>query len=81
MMYGCISGSYSDSAGIEVIRRDIASYITERDGGIPSDFHNVFMSSGASDAIKVISRILMPEFTIVIFIHYKSVSQFSICSG
>ena len=45
-------GSYSDSFGIDVARRDIAAYITERDGGIPSDYNDVFLSTGASDGIK-----------------------------
>ena len=47
------SGSYSDSPGIEVIRRDVAKYIEERDGGIPCDYKNIFLSTGASDSIKV----------------------------
>jgi len=45
-------GSYSDSFGIEVARQDIAAYITKRDGGIPSDYNDVFLSTGASDGIK-----------------------------
>ena len=47
------AGSYSDSPGVEVIRRDIAAYIEERDGGVKCDYKNVFMSTGASDSIKV----------------------------
>ena len=31
-------GSYSDSSGIEVIRRHVADYIARRDGGIASDY-------------------------------------------
>ena len=52
-MIGYWSGSYSDSMGVEVIRRDIAAYITERDGGIACDPDDVFLSTGASDGIKV----------------------------
>ena len=47
------AGSYSDSPGVEVIRRDIAAYIEERDGGVKCDYKNVCMSTGASDSIKV----------------------------
>ena len=47
------AGSYSDSTGVEPIRRDVATYITNRDGGVPCDFNNVFMCTGASDGIKV----------------------------
>jgi len=48
-----VLGSYSDSSGIEVIRRHVADYIARRDGGIASDYSDVFLSNGASYAIKV----------------------------
>ncbi|KAG7196622.1 hypothetical protein KM043_015972 [Ampulex compressa] len=44
-------GSYSESAGIEVIRKHVAQYIQDRDG-IPCDYRNVILSNGASDGIK-----------------------------
>lgn len=44
-------GSYSESAGIEVIRKHVAQYIEERDG-YPSDYRNIILSNGASDGIK-----------------------------
>nr|XP_012138825.1 PREDICTED: alanine aminotransferase 2 isoform X2 [Megachile rotundata] len=44
-------GSYTESPGIEIIRRHVAQYIQNRDG-IPSDYRNVILSNGASDAIK-----------------------------
>lgn len=46
-------GSYSNSCGIDVIRKDVANYISERDG-IPSNPDDIFLSTGASDAIKSI---------------------------
>lgn len=45
-------GSYSDSPGIECIRRHAAEYIERRDG-IPSNWHDIILSAGASDGIKV----------------------------
>lgn len=45
-------GSYTDSAGIEIIRKHIASYIEDRDGGVESDWQNVFLSHGASQSVK-----------------------------
>ncbi|XP_011877848.1 PREDICTED: alanine aminotransferase 1 isoform X1 [Vollenhovia emeryi] len=45
-------GSYSESAGIECVRKDVAQYIQDRDGGIPCDYHNIILSNGASDGIK-----------------------------
>ena len=39
-------GSYSDSPGIEIIRRHVASYIKERDGGIESDWKQIMLCAG-----------------------------------
>jgi len=52
-------GAYSDSMGVEIIRKHIATYIQERDGGIPADFENIFLSTGASDGIKSVMKLLM----------------------
>lgn len=51
-------GSYSDSSGVRVVRDDIARYITERDGH-PCDPLDIFLSTGASDSIKTILKLLM----------------------
>lgn len=54
ILYHCKGGSigsYSESAGIEIIRKHIAQYIQDRDG-ISSDYHNIILSNGASDGIK-----------------------------
>lgn len=51
-------GSYSDSSGVRVIREDIAKYIAERDGQ-PSSPDDIFLSTGASDSIKTILKLLM----------------------
>eukprot|EP00058_Branchiostoma_floridae_P002033 XP_002587521.1 hypothetical protein BRAFLDRAFT_99414 [Branchiostoma floridae] len=51
-------GSYSDSVGVEVIRKDIAAYIERRDG-FPSDPDNIFLSTGASDAIKNMVKLMV----------------------
>ncbi|XP_015595291.1 alanine aminotransferase 1 [Cephus cinctus] len=49
-------GSYSESAGIELIRKHVAQYIQERDG-IPCDYQNVILSGGASDGIKSVLKL------------------------
>ena len=46
------AGAYSDSTGVEIIRRDAADYISKRDG-YPADYNNIFLSTGASEGIKV----------------------------
>lgn len=47
-------GSYTDSAGIEIIRKHVADYIIRRDGGIKADYMNIILSGGASGGIKSI---------------------------
>ena len=50
---GSSVGSYSDSAGVEVIRRHAAEYISRRDGGIESNWDDIILSAGASESIRV----------------------------
>ncbi|XP_020709444.1 alanine aminotransferase 2 [Athalia rosae] len=51
-------GSYSESAGIEVIRKHVAEYIQERDG-IPCNYQNIILCGGASDGIKSILKLFI----------------------
>jgi len=48
---GSSVGSYSDSPGIEIIRRHVADYISERDG-YPCDWTNIILCAGASEGIR-----------------------------
>ncbi|KAF7661756.1 hypothetical protein LDENG_00253520 [Lucifuga dentata] len=52
-------GAYSASPGIECIRQDVAKYIEKRDGGIPSNPDNIYLSIGASDAIVTMLKLLV----------------------
>ncbi|KAG7237004.1 hypothetical protein INR49_032935 [Caranx melampygus] len=52
-------GAYSASQGIECIRQDVARYIEKRDGGIPSNPDNIYLSTGASDAIVTMLKLLV----------------------
>lgn len=48
-------GSYSESTGLEIIRKHVASYIEQRDGGnVKVDYQNVFLSTGASQGVKAL---------------------------
>ncbi|XP_044755931.1 alanine aminotransferase 1-like [Coccinella septempunctata] len=51
-------GSYTDSPGIELIRRHCAEYIERRDGH-PCDWQNIVLGAGASDCIKGILKLLI----------------------
>lgn len=44
-------GSYSESSGLEVIRKDVASYIEKRDGH-PCDYLDIILCAGASEGIR-----------------------------
>uniref|UniRef100_A0A0M3HN98 alanine transaminase n=1 Tax=Ascaris lumbricoides TaxID=6252 RepID=A0A0M3HN98_ASCLU len=50
---GHSAGAYSQSNGIEIIRKHVSEYITNRDGGIASDPENIILSGGASESIRV----------------------------
>ncbi|XP_006634237.2 alanine aminotransferase 2-like isoform X1 [Lepisosteus oculatus] len=52
-------GAYSMSQGLECVRQDVARYIERRDGGIRSDPSNIYLSTGASDAIVTMLKLLV----------------------
>ena len=53
------TGSYSHSQGHFAFRQDIAKFIEERDGGVPSSPDHIFMSNGASSGIEMILDVLL----------------------
>lgn len=53
-------GAYTDSAGLEPVRRQVADYIQRRDG-LPADWHNVFLTAGATPGIKSIISLMRCE--------------------
>ncbi|TKS70393.1 Alanine aminotransferase 2 [Collichthys lucidus] len=52
-------GSYSASQGVDCVRQDIADYITQRDQGVPADWNNIYLTTGASDGIMSILKLLV----------------------
>ncbi|KAH8863404.1 Alanine aminotransferase 2 [Schistosoma japonicum] len=54
---GSSIGSYSHSLGLEMVRRDVAKYIHHRDG-IESNWVNIFLSTGATEAVKMLLELL-----------------------
>jgi len=52
-------GAYSNSAGVQVIREDIARYIEQRDGIGKVDPSDVVMSTGASGGIVALLKMLV----------------------
>ncbi|XP_068524783.1 alanine aminotransferase 1 isoform X2 [Anas acuta] len=55
---GHSAGSYSASPGIEAIRQDVAQFLERRDG-VPACPQNIFLATGASDAIVSILKLLV----------------------
>lgn len=61
VLAGCLGGSmgsYTDSAGMEFVRRQVAAFIEKRDCGVPSDYQNIYLTGGASPGIKSILSLL-----------------------
>ncbi|XP_061588497.1 alanine aminotransferase 2-like isoform X1 [Cololabis saira] len=52
-------GAYSASQGIESVRQDVALYIERRDGGVPCDPDNIYLTTGASDGIVTMLKLLV----------------------
>ncbi|CAL8070726.1 unnamed protein product [Orchesella dallaii] len=55
---GGSAGSYSDSRGMHIIRKHVAKYIEQRDGGIPSNPDDIILSAGASEGIRACLKLL-----------------------
>ncbi|KAI1285729.1 Alanine aminotransferase 2 [Halotydeus destructor] len=54
---GSSAGCYSDSAGIELIRRHCAEYITARDG-VESNWEDIVLTTGASEAVRLLLTLI-----------------------
>ncbi|XP_076600466.1 alanine aminotransferase 2-like isoform X1 [Chaetodon auriga] len=52
-------GAYSASQGIDSVRHDVARYIERRDGGVPCDPDNIYLTTGASDGIVTMLKLLV----------------------
>ena len=56
------TGAYSHSKGIKMLREDVAHFIHRRDRGVaPVDVENIFLTNGASDAIRSILTALIAD--------------------
>lgn len=55
------TGAYSHSKGVRCFREDVAKFIEQRDGGVPSDPADIFLTNGASAAIGHILQALIKD--------------------
>ena len=51
-------GAYSNSQGLEIVRKEVARFISRRDG-FASDPSNIFLTAGASAGVKMIYQALI----------------------
>lgn len=59
---GHSAGCYSDSAGVELIRRHCADFISARDG-YPSNWEDIVLTTGASEGVRAILALLNTSTT------------------
>lgn len=52
-------GAYTESKGLPIIRERIAKAIAERDGGIACNPETVFLTNGASEAVKTVLSLII----------------------
>lgn len=56
------SGAYSDSQGVELIRKNVAKFIEDRDG-YPCDHTKLFLTNGASSGIQLLLTAIIADPT------------------
>ncbi|KAF8365921.1 hypothetical protein PRIPAC_83750, partial [Pristionchus pacificus] len=56
---GKSAGAYSQSTGVDVIRKHVAEFIQRRDGGAAVDPENVILSGGASESIRNVMKLFI----------------------
>jgi len=54
-------GAYSQSPGYKFVRENVAKFIEKRDGGIPSNPEEIFLTEGASAGITMILSALLAD--------------------
>lgn len=52
-------GAYSESKGLKIIRERVADSLARRDQGVSADPDNLFLTNGASEAVKVLMQLLI----------------------
>jgi alanine transaminase len=62
------SGSYSEGIGLDVIRKDVALFISKRDG-VNCNVGDVFLCPGAASGIAVLIFFLIFSFRLNMALH------------
>ncbi|ULU10453.1 hypothetical protein L3Y34_014621 [Caenorhabditis briggsae] len=56
---GKSAGAYSQSTGVEIVRKHVAEYISRRDNGVPSNSEDICLSGGASESIRNVLKLFI----------------------
>ncbi|KAJ3197280.1 hypothetical protein HK101_004761 [Irineochytrium annulatum] len=62
------TGAYTHSQGIPKIRREVAKFIQDRDGGVPADPETIFLTNGASPGVQVVLQTIIANPNVGIMI-------------
>ena len=52
-------GAYTHSQGLPLVREEVAAFIQERDGGVPANASDLFLTDGASPAARMLLSLLI----------------------
>lgn len=52
-------GAYTHSKGAPYIRKHVAEFLTERDGGVEADPESIYLTTGASAGVKAIMQLIL----------------------
>ncbi|KAJ3331721.1 hypothetical protein HDU76_002384 [Blyttiomyces sp. JEL0837] len=61
------SGAYSHSQGIPIVRKEVAEFISERDG-FPADPEKIFLTAGASPGVQLVLQSIISHSNVGIMI-------------
>ncbi|RXM31469.1 hypothetical protein EOD39_6933 [Acipenser ruthenus] len=59
-------GVYSDTFGLEYVQHNVARFIEERDGGVPCDPQNIYLTAGSQKAGQLSLKLLVLNLTLTL---------------
>eukprot|EP00730_Choanoeca_flexa_P014224 TRINITY_DN6140_c0_g1_i2.p1 TRINITY_DN6140_c0_g1~~TRINITY_DN6140_c0_g1_i2.p1 ORF type:complete len:605 (+),score=96.85 TRINITY_DN6140_c0_g1_i2:193-1815(+) len=85
VMNGATIGAYSTSQGLPIVRKQIATYLEQRDEGVKADINNLFTTAGASEGIAVLLSAMISKPNVGIMIPIPQYPLYSatitLCNG
>ena len=69
-------GAYTDSQGIEIVRKHVAEFIEKRDG-FPSDPDKIYLTNGASQAVEFLVKLIVSNPNVGVLLPYPTYSLYT----